>query len=94
MLGCFLYLRIAFKVGSLTFSIIGSKSEYWKMLRFFTILPKKLLKTSAVHFSVFTVSPFSIKLIVSVTLNFSYNEGFTVFQKSLLSETFVSSNFS
>ena len=45
MLGCFLYLRIAFKVGSLTFSIIGSKSEYWEMLRFFTILPKKLLKT-------------------------------------------------
>ena len=45
MLHCFLYLRIAFKVGSLTFSIIGSKSEYWEMLRFFAILPKKLLKS-------------------------------------------------
>ena len=29
MLGIFLYLRIAFKVESLTFSIIGSKSKYW-----------------------------------------------------------------
>ena len=28
MLGCFSYLRIAFKVGSLIFSIIGSISEY------------------------------------------------------------------
>ena len=35
---------IAFTVGSLTFSIIGSKSEYWEMLRFFTILPKKIVK--------------------------------------------------
>ena len=40
MLGCFSYLRIAFKVESLTFSIIGSKLEYWEMLRLFTILPK------------------------------------------------------
>ena len=40
MLGCFLYSRIVFKIASLTFSIIGSKSEYWKMLRFFTRLPK------------------------------------------------------
>ena len=94
MLGCFSYLRIAFKVGSLTFSIIGSKSEYWEMLRFFTILPKKLLKTSAVSFSVFTISPFSLKLILSLALNFSDSEGFTVFQKSLLSEIFPSSKFS
>ena len=28
MLGCFSYLRAAFKVGSLTFSILGSKLEY------------------------------------------------------------------
>ena len=41
MLGWILYLRTAFKVASLTFSIIGSKSEYWEMLRFFTILPKR-----------------------------------------------------
>ena len=40
MLGCFLYLRIAFKVWPLTFSILGPKSEYWEMLRFFTILEK------------------------------------------------------
>ena len=58
MLGCFSYLRKAFKVGSLTFSLIGSKSEYWEMLRFFTILPKRLLKISAVSLSVFTISPF------------------------------------
>ena len=93
MLGCFSYLRIAFKVGSLTFSIIGSKSEYWEMLRFFTILPKKLLKTPAVSFSVFTSLPFSVKLILSLALNFSDNEGFTVFEKSLLSETFFHLSF-
>ena len=40
MLGCFMFLRIAYKIGSLTFSIIGSKSEYWQILRFFAILPK------------------------------------------------------
>ena len=39
-LGCFMFLRMAYMVGSLTFSIIGSKSEYWQMLRFFVILPK------------------------------------------------------
>ena len=50
MLGCFSYLRIPFTVGSLTFSIIGSKSEYWEMLRYFTTLPKKLLNISAVFF--------------------------------------------
>ena len=62
------------------------------MLRFFTILPKKLLKPSVVPFSVFAISPLSIKL--SLALNFSDNEGFTVFQKRLLSETFLSSKFS
>ena len=94
MVGCFSYLRITFKVASLTFSIIGSKSEYWEMLRFFTILPKRFLKTTAVSFQVFTISPFSLKLILSVALNFSDSEGFTVFKKSLLSETFLSSKFS
>ena len=64
------------------------------MLKFFTILTKKLLQTSAVPFSVFPISPFSIKLIFSLALNFSDSEGFTVFQKSLLSETFLSSKFS
>ena len=61
-LECFLYLRIASKVGSLTFSIIGSKLEYREMLRFFTILLKKLLKTSNVPFSIFTISSFSLNL--------------------------------
>ena len=88
MLGCFSYLRKAFKVGSLTFSVIGSKSEYWELLRFFTILPKKLLKTSAVSFSVFPVLPFSQKLILYLSFDFSDSEGFTVFQKSLLSKNF------
>ena len=46
------------------------------MLRFFTILRKKLLKTSAVPFSVFTISPFSIKRILHLALIFSDNEGF------------------
>ena len=50
-LGCFLYSRIVFKIGSLTFSIIGPKSEYWKMLRFFTRLPKIIKNLSCVFFS-------------------------------------------
>ena len=90
MLGCFLYLRIAFKLGFLTFSTLGSKSEYWEMLRFFTILPKKLLETSAVHILAFTVS----QLILSLALNFSDSEAFTILQKGLLSETFPSFKFS
>ena len=99
MLRCFSYLRIAFKVGSLTFTIIGSKSEYWDSLqnqnivRFFTILRKKLLKSSAVSFPVFSISAFSLKLILSLALNFSDGEGFTVSQKHLLSKTFLSSKF-
>ena len=40
---CSLYLTIAFKM-RLTFSIIGSESEYREVLRFFTILPKKCEK--------------------------------------------------
>ena len=51
------------------------------MLRFFTILPKKLLKISAVPFSVFAIAPFSLKLILSLALNLSDSEGFTIFQK-------------
>ena len=59
------------------------------MLRFFTTLPKKLLKASAVSFSAFTILPFSLKLILSPALNFWDSENFTIFQKSLLSETFL-----
>ena len=55
MVGCFSYLRITFKVASLTFSIIGSKSEYWEMLRFFTILPKNCWKP---HLFIFQFSQF------------------------------------
>ena len=85
MLGCFLYLRVAFiKVDSLIFSVIGLKSEYWEMLRFCTKLPKKVLKTSAVPFSVFTIPPLSLKHILSLALNFPDSEDFTVFQKTLL----------
>ena len=54
-------------------------------------IKKKQKKTSAVPFSVFTISPFSLKLTLSLALNILDNEGFTVFQKSLLSETFLSS---
>ena len=59
------------------------------MLRFFTTLLKKLLKASAVSFSAFTILRFSLKLILSLALNFWDSEGFTIFQKSLLSETFL-----
>ena len=71
---CFSYLRIAFKVGSLTFSILGSKSEYWEMTRFFIIVPKNFLKTSVVYFWVFTILPFPLKLILSLPLSFLDSE--------------------
>ena len=54
------------------------------MLRFCTKLPKKVLKTSAVPFSVFTIPPLSLKHILSLALNFPDSEDFTVFQKTLL----------
>ena len=85
MLGCFSYLRL--DLWHFQF-LIGSKSEYWELLRFFTILPKKLLKTSAVPFSVFPVLPLSQKLILYLALDFSDSEGFAVFQKSLLLKNF------
>ena len=79
VLGCFSYSRMAFKVRSLTFFIIGPKSKYWEMLRFFTILPKKLLKSSAVPFSVFPILPCSFKVIISLALNLLDGEGFNDF---------------
>ena len=63
------------------------------MLIFFTILPKKLLKTSAVPFSYFTISPFSLKLILSLAFNFSNSEGFTVFHESLYQKLFFHLSF-
>ena len=93
MLGCFSYLRIALKVGSLTFSIIGSKSEYWEMLRFFTILPNKLLKTSAVSFSVFTISSCSLNLILSPALNFWRVKALLFFKKVCYQKHFFHLSF-
>ena len=61
------------------------------MLRFFTVLRTKI---SAVPLSVLTISPFSLKFMVSLALNFLDSEVFTVFQKSLLSETFLTCKFS
>ena len=54
------------------------------MLRFCTKLPKKVLKTSPVPFSVFTIPPLSLKHILFLALNFPDSEDFTVFQKTLL----------
>ena len=53
------------------------------MLRFFTILPKKLLKTSAFSFSVFAILPFSLKLILSLALDFSDSVKALLFSKKV-----------
>ena len=55
--------KIALKVGSLTFNRI--KLEYLGDVKIPYNITKKLLKTSAVQFSVFTILPFSSKLILS-----------------------------
>ena len=52
MLGWFLYFRIAFKVGSVILLTTGSSFVYVEILSFWTLLEKKLLKTSAVSKSV------------------------------------------
>ena len=66
MLGCFLYFKIAFRVGSLIFRIKGSESGNLEVLRFWTTFERKVFKTLAVSVSVFKIFPFSEKFNFSL----------------------------
>ena len=59
--------------------------EFFEILRLLTILEKNLFRTSAVSNSVLTDSLFSDKIILSLIMILSENDGFIVFQKGLLS---------
>ena len=67
--------------------------EYFEISRLLTILEKNLFRTSAVSNSVLTNSPFSDKFILSLVMILSENDGFIVFQKSLLSRISFSFKF-
>lgn len=76
----FLYLRMTFKTGSLMLITIGSKSLYSGILSLVTILEKKFkIQNMTVSCSVWTTSPSSIKVILSVDIILSERDGFTVF---------------
>ena len=67
--------------------------EYFEISRLLTILEKNLFRTSPVSSSVLTDSPFSDKFIPSLVVTLSDNDGFIVFQKSLLSRISFSLKF-
>ena len=90
MLGWSLYLKIELRVGSAMFSVTVSNSLYLEIFRFFTIFEKKLFRVSAV----FTISLFSVILILSLMCDLSGSKGFTDFQNSLLSVKFLMFKFS
>ena len=71
----------------------GSYLEYFEISRLLTILEKNLFRTSAVSNSVLINSPFSDKFILSLVMILSENDGFVVFQKSLLPRMSFSFNF-
>ena len=80
MLEWFLYLRMTYKTGSLMLITIGSKSLYSGILSLVTILEKKFkIQNMTVSCSVWTTSPSSIKVILSVDIILSERDGFTVF---------------
>ena len=93
MLGWFLNFKIALRVWSSILSMKDSYLEYFEISRLLTILEKNLFRTSAVSNSVLTDSLFSDKIILSLIMILSENDGFIVFQKGLLSRIFFFFNY-
>ena len=86
MLGWFLYLKTAFRVGWLfIFKCKSSPTSYLGISRFLTILEKKLLRQFATSASSETKFSSSIKVIFSLDLVFSERKGLIVCQNFLLS---------
>ena len=84
MLGWFLYLKIALRVWFSIMSMKDSFLKYSEISSSLTILEKDLFRTSPVYNSDLIDSPFSDKFIFSCH-DLSDNDGFILFQKSLLS---------
>ena len=85
MLGWFLYLRIALKIGWEIFSAWGSELLNSGILRFLTALAKKEFRSSALSLSSLIISFASTRVIFSFDFDLSESSGFTVFQNCLLS---------
>ena len=90
MLGLFLYLTKAFRIGSEIFPEMSSYSWYSGTLRLITMLEKKAFIILAVSLSLLIILSFSINVILSVDKTFSEKNGVTVFQDLLLSMIFFS----
>ena len=73
--------------------MMDSYLEYFEISRSLTILEKNLFRTSAFSNSVLTNYPFSDKFILSIVMTLPSNNGFIVFQKSLLSRISFSFKF-
>ena len=91
---CYAITGLCYKCYAITFSVTGSNSLYLEIFRFFTMFEKKLFRLSAVSDSTFKILPFSLILIRSLMRDLSESKGFTDFQNSLSSVTFVIFKFS
>ena len=83
ILGWFLYLSTALKIGSGIFSARGLESLNSGILRFFTALEKKEFRSSALSLSSLIILLPSTSVIFSFDL--SESNGLTVLQNCLLS---------
>ena len=93
ILGWFLYFKIAFNTGSLTFWKLRLRFSYSGIFKFFTIFEKNSFSTSAVLDSLLINFPFSLRWILSLFIDFSDKRGLTVFPNFLLFVTSFSSKF-
>ena len=85
LLGWFLYFSIALKIGLGIFSARGLESLNSEILRFFTALEKKELRSSALSLSSLIVLLSSTSVIFSSDFDLSESNGLTVLQNCLLS---------
>ena len=85
IVGWFLYLSIALKIGSGTFSAKELESLNSGILRFFTGLEKKEFRSSALSLSLLIVLWSAASVIFSFDFYLSQSNGLTVLQNYLLS---------
>ena len=94
MLGCFLYLKMAFKVEYFMQLTWSSSYQYLEIPRFVSNWKTNYLKpTSSVPRSVLTIFLLSVEWILSLPETLSNRKSFTFFQKILLSFVFVFVSF-
>ena len=94
ILGCFFYFSVACKTGFYMLFAAHRICPVTVMLRFFTALVKKALNTSEILL-LSEITSFSLTNVTFTgSLHLSKSNGFTVFQKVLLSLIFLVSRFS